>query len=204
MVLVFLFLTNRKFSVQHIFFISSSLLGFGDFLLKCMLIKVERMKKIELYNSLSQVQLFFSVQLKPGGHSLSIRGYSARRGFLRLKVMYQRVGNSGVEVFFVCSHVTRRSCWRSIQCNFFLKNLHENRVQFPEKRNALVISHQVAAVTSSANQQYEREGKYFLQVFEVARYLPIPPKFGLWTEGLWMTFRFSFLSFSRPLFSKVV
>ena len=53
---------------------------------------------IKLYNSLSQVQLFFSVQLKPGGHSLSIRGYSDRQGFLRLKVLYQRVGNSRVEL----------------------------------------------------------------------------------------------------------
>ena len=99
-------------------------------------------KIIKLYNSLSQVQLFFSVQLKPGGHSLSIRGYSDRQGFLRLKVIYQRVGNSRVEVFFVCNHVIGRSCWGSIQQNFFWKNLHENRVLFPEESNALVLDHQ--------------------------------------------------------------
>ena len=49
MVLVFLFLTKRKFSVNHlmyIFFLSvQSLLRFGDSLLKCMQIKVESMKE---------------------------------------------------------------------------------------------------------------------------------------------------------------
>ena len=75
MVLVFSFFKLTKnsvmFHLMYIFFVSSSLLSFGDFLLKCMLIKEE---KIKLYNSLSQVQcynqFFFSVQLKPGGHSL--------------------------------------------------------------------------------------------------------------------------------------
>ena len=41
--------------------------------------------------------------------------------------------------FLVCNHVTRRPCWRSIQQNICLKNLHENRVKFPEERNAFVF-----------------------------------------------------------------
>ena len=44
--------------------------------------------------------------------------------------------------FLVCKHVTRRLCWWSVQQNFFLKNLHENRVMFPEERNAFVLDHQ--------------------------------------------------------------
>ena len=71
MVLVFSFFKLTKNLVMFHLMYSSSLLSFGDFLLKCMLIKEERIK---LYNSLSQVQcynqFFFSVQLKPGGHSL--------------------------------------------------------------------------------------------------------------------------------------
>ena len=37
---------------------------------------------------------------------------------------------------------TRRPSWWSIQQNFFSKNVHENKVQFPEDRNAFVLDHQ--------------------------------------------------------------
>ena len=68
---------------MYIFFVSSSLLSFGDFLLKCMLIKEERIK---LYNSLSQVQcynhfylfIFFNTTETRG--PLSIKAYE---GILR-------------------------------------------------------------------------------------------------------------------------
>ena len=55
-------------------------------------------------------------------------------------------------LFLVCNHVERRPCWRSIHRIFFSKNLHKNRVQFREKRNALLTTN-MAAVTSHANQQ---------------------------------------------------
>ena len=45
-------------------------------------------------------------------------------------------------IFLVCNHVTRRPCWGSKQKNISSKNLHENRVQFPEERNAFVLDHQ--------------------------------------------------------------
>ena len=45
-------------------------------------------------------------------------------------------------VVLVCNHVTRRPCWGSKQKNIFSKNLHENRVWFPEERNAFVLDHQ--------------------------------------------------------------
>ena len=45
-------------------------------------------------------------------------------------------------LFLVCNHVTRRPCWGSKQKNISLKNLHENRVQFPEESNAFVLDHQ--------------------------------------------------------------
>ena len=65
MVLVFLFFNQPKLiqsePLSVHFIISSSLLRFGDFLLKCMLIKVERMKEKLIsiihslrYNDLSQ------------------------------------------------------------------------------------------------------------------------------------------------------
>ena len=41
--------------------------------------------------------------------------------------------------FLVCNHVTRRPCWMTVQQNFFWKNLHENRVKFPEERKAFVL-----------------------------------------------------------------
>ena len=44
-------------------------------------------------------------------------------------------------IFLVCNHVTRRPCWGSKQKNIS-KNLLENRVQFPEERNAFVLDHQ--------------------------------------------------------------
>ena len=44
--------------------------------------------------------------------------------------------------FLVCNHVTRRPCWGSKQKKLFWKNLHENRVLFPEERNAFVLDHQ--------------------------------------------------------------
>ena len=54
--------------------------------------------------------------------------------------------------------------------DFFLKNLQENRVLFPEERNALVLDHQhCLRDVTCANQQYERVGKSFIQVFDVAR-----------------------------------
>ena len=46
------------------------------------------------------------------------------------------------ELLLVCNHVTRRPCWGSKQKNISSKNLHENRVQFPEKRSAFVLDHQ--------------------------------------------------------------
>ena len=68
---------------MYIFFVSLSLLSLGDFLLKCMLIKEERIK---LYNSLSQVQcynhfyyLFFFSTTEIRG-PLSIKAYE---GILR-------------------------------------------------------------------------------------------------------------------------
>ena len=71
------------FHLLYIFFVSSSLLSFGDFLLKCMLMKEERIK---LYNSLSQVQcynhfylfIFFNTTETRG--PLSIKAYE---GILR-------------------------------------------------------------------------------------------------------------------------
>ena len=33
-------------------------------------------------------------------------------------------------------------CWGSIEQNFFSKNLHENRIQFPEERNPFVLDRQ--------------------------------------------------------------
>ena len=45
-------------------------------------------------------------------------------------------------LFLVCNHVTRRPCWGSKQKNISSNNLHENRVQFPEERNAFVLDHQ--------------------------------------------------------------
>ena len=44
--------------------------------------------------------------------------------------------------FLVCNHVTRRPCWGSKEKNISSKNLHENRVYFPEERNAFVLDHQ--------------------------------------------------------------
>ena len=38
--------------------------------------------------------------------------------------------------------MTRRPCWGSKQKKLFSKNLHENRVLFPEERNAFVLDHQ--------------------------------------------------------------
>ena len=88
MVLVFSFfkkLTKNSvmFHLMYIFFVSLSLLSLGDFLLKCMLIKEERIK---LYNSLSQVQcynhfyyLFFFSTTEIRG-PLSIKAYE---GILR-------------------------------------------------------------------------------------------------------------------------
>ena len=45
-------------------------------------------------------------------------------------------------VLLVCNHVTRRPCWGLKQKKLFSKNLHENRVLFPEERNAFVLDHQ--------------------------------------------------------------
>ena len=45
-------------------------------------------------------------------------------------------------LFLVCNHVTRRPCWGSKQKNISSKNLHENRVQFPEERKAFVLDQQ--------------------------------------------------------------
>ena len=44
-------------------------------------------------------------------------------------------------LFLICNHVTMQPCWGSIQQNFSSKNSHENRVQFPEERNAFVLNH---------------------------------------------------------------
>ena len=44
--------------------------------------------------------------------------------------------------FLVCNHVTRHPCQGSIEHNFFSKNLHENRIQFPEERNPFVLDRQ--------------------------------------------------------------
>ena len=44
--------------------------------------------------------------------------------------------------FLVCNHLTRRPCWGLKQKNVSSQNLHENRVQFPEERNAFVLDHQ--------------------------------------------------------------
>ena len=37
--------------------------------------------------------------------------------------------------------MTRRPCWESVQKNLISKNVHENRVQYPEERNAFVLDH---------------------------------------------------------------
>ena len=51
-------------------------------------------------------------------------------------------GQKTAHQFLICNQMTWRPCWGSIQQNFFPKNLHENRVQFPEERNAFVLDHQ--------------------------------------------------------------
>ena len=58
------------------------------------------------------------------------------------KKMHFKVLKKSYELFLVCNHMTRRPCWGSKQKNISSKNLHENRVQFPEKRNAFVLDHQ--------------------------------------------------------------
>ena len=52
---------------------------------------------------------------------------------------FHKIYQATLSIFLVCNHVTRRPCWRSIQQNIFLKNLHENRVKFTEERNAFVF-----------------------------------------------------------------
>ena len=64
----------------------------------------------------------------------------------------------GAYIFLVCNRVTRQPCWMTIQYNYFLRNLHENRVKFREARNAfvLVIQHGCRDVMCKpANQQYD-------------------------------------------------
>ena len=57
-------------------------------------------------------------------------------------LIYQMWAIEPSPTFLVCNHVTRRPCWRSKHYNFFWKNLHKNRVKFPEERNAFVLDHQ--------------------------------------------------------------
>ena len=53
--------------------------------------------------------------------------------------------------------------------DFFLKNLQE--IEFCSQRREMLwfLTTNIASVTSRANQQYERVGKSFIQVFDVAR-----------------------------------
>ena len=63
--------------------------------------------------------------------------------------------NAGYTSFL---HVTRQPCWMTIQYNYFLRNLHGNRVKVREARNAfvLVIQHGRRDVMNKpANQQYD-------------------------------------------------
>ena len=60
-----------------------------------------------------------------------------------LTLLYTIIERKGTPVLFlVCNHVTRRPCWGSKEKNISSKNLHENRVSFPEERNAFVLDHQ--------------------------------------------------------------
>ena len=60
-----------------------------------------------------------------------------------LTLLYTIIERKGTPVLFlVCNHVTRRPYWGSKQKNISSKNLHENRVSFPEERNTFVLDHQ--------------------------------------------------------------
>ena len=63
-------------------------------------------------------------------------------------------------VFLACNHVTRRPCWGTKQEKIFSQHLHDKRVQFPAEENALFLSPSMAAMTSAANQQFPRSGKF--------------------------------------------
>ena len=58
---------------------------------------------------------------------------------------------AGVALQMVCSHVMRRPCWWTKQQQIMARILHNNRVKFPKDFFSIVLSTNMAAMTSSEN-----------------------------------------------------
>ena len=85
--------------------------------------------------------------------------------FCANKLTYRCWSRGWNGLFLVCNHVTRRPCRSSIQYNLISKNLHENRVQFPEERNAFVHDRQHGCRDVTCNLTILCTFIYFLMAF---------------------------------------
>ena len=98
--------------------------------------------------------------------------------------MHFKVLKKSYELFLVCNHVTRRPCWGSKQKNISSKNLHENRVQFPEKRNAFVLDHQHGCCDVTCKPAINRKTEFpdFSLTLTISKIFPDLKKFSFFPD----------------------